>query len=88
MATIEKKIWPEFFDQVASGKKKFDLRLNEFAAQPGDTLLLKEWDPATKQYTGREMTKKITFVYDADIDRMFWPKEEVLQKGLKILSIE
>ena len=27
---IEKKIWPEYFDDVKSGKKKFELRLADF----------------------------------------------------------
>jgi len=30
MALIKKKIWPEYFNNVFSGKKKFKLRLNDF----------------------------------------------------------
>jgi len=30
MAIIKKKIWPEYFDAVVSGKKKYELRLNDF----------------------------------------------------------
>jgi len=39
MATIKKKIWPEYFDAVASGKKNWELRLNDFEIHDGDTLL-------------------------------------------------
>ncbi|MBN2198110.1 DUF3850 domain-containing protein [Candidatus Wolfebacteria bacterium] len=30
MATIKKKIRPEYFELVSSGKKKFELRLADF----------------------------------------------------------
>ena len=88
MATIEKKIWPEYFDAVASGKKKFELRLDDFEIHEGDEMLLKEWDPKTKQYTGREMTKKVTDVQKFKIDQLFWPEEEIKRKGLQVISIE
>lgn len=40
MASIKKKIWPEYFDAVASGKKKYELRLDDFVVKEGDTLVL------------------------------------------------
>ena len=55
MAVIKKKIWPEFFELVESGKKKFELRLNDFDIEEGDVLVLEEWDPKTKEYTGRKI---------------------------------
>ncbi len=42
MATIKKKIWPKFFNLVASGKKRFELRLADFDIKEGDTFVLKE----------------------------------------------
>ena len=30
MTIIKKKIWPEYFDAVFLGKKKYELRLNDF----------------------------------------------------------
>ena len=30
MAIIKKRIWPEYFELVSSGKKKFELRLADF----------------------------------------------------------
>ena len=55
MAIIKKKIHPEYFDMVKSGKKKFELRLADFDIKEGDTLILEEWNPETKQYTGRKL---------------------------------
>ncbi|MSR71004.1 DUF3850 domain-containing protein [Candidatus Kaiserbacteria bacterium] len=88
MATIEKKILPEYFDAVASGKKKFELRMNEFEAKEGDTFLMREWDPVKKEYTGRQLEKKITYARVFKIDELYWPVEEIMQKGLLILSLE
>jgi len=30
MNTIEKKVWPEYFQHIVDGKKTFELRLNDF----------------------------------------------------------
>lgn len=57
MSVIKKKIWPQYFDAVASGKKKYELRLDDFDVAEGDTLVLEEWDPQTKACTGRSMEK-------------------------------
>lgn len=89
MATIEKKTWPEAFEAVLSGKKKYDLRLNDFEIHEGDTLFLREWNPETKTYTGRSVEKKAASVRKFDINaQQYWPKEEVLKKGLQIISFE
>ena len=71
MAIVKKKIWPEYFEEVASGKKKFELRLNDFDINEGDTLVLEEWDPNTKSYTGRSIEKKVTYVGKFKIDSLF-----------------
>ena len=88
MATVTKKIWPEYFDAVVSGKKKFELRLNDFEIQEGDTIVLEEWDPKTKAYTGRKIQKKATYVGKFKIDKLFWPEEEIKEKGLQIISLD
>ena len=88
MAIIKKKAWPEYFAAVASGKKKFDLRLNDMEVKEGDTLVLEEWDPGTKAYTGRSVEKKVTYVGVFKIDALFWPEAEIKEKGLQVISLE
>lgn len=88
MITIHKKIWPEYFEAVASGKKKFELRLNDFEVNEGDTLVLEEWDPKTKQYTGRKIERKVMYVMKFQTDKLFWPESEIKAKGLQIISLE
>lgn len=56
---IEKKIWPEYFQRILNGDKKFELRLADFECNLGDILILKEWNPKTQKYTGRIMEKEI-----------------------------
>ncbi len=87
---IKKKIWPEYFEAVASGKKTFELRLNDFDVSEGDTLVLEEWNPETKTYTGRTIERKVGYVGRFTIDQMakFWPKEQILEKGIQIISLK
>ena len=87
MATIKKKTWPELFAAVASGKKNFDLRLDDFDVAEGDTLILEEWDPEIKSYTGKSVEKKVTFVGKFKIDELWWPEEEIKEKGIQVISL-
>lgn len=84
---IEKKIWPEYFEKVLSGEKTYEFRLGDFECQTGDTLILKEWDPETKEYTGREITKEVGYVGKMK-NFNFWPKEEVEKYGYQIISLK
>lgn len=88
MSIIKKKIWPEYFDAIASGKKKYELRLGDFSVVEGDMLLLEEWDPTTKQYTGRSIEKKVTYVKKFQIDKLWWSEEDIRKYGIQIISIE
>lgn len=84
---IEKKIWPKYFDLVKLKKKKFELRLADFECKEGDILLLKEWDPKTKEYTGRELKKKISFIIKTK-DCKFWKKEDIDTYGFQIIQLD
>ena len=87
MAIIKKKIWPEYFELVSSGKKKFELRVADFEVGEGDTLLLEEWDPKTNQYTGRKIEKKISFVLKFNLND-FGQEEVIKEKGLVVIQID
>jgi len=85
---VEKKAWPEMFEKVLKGEKGVDLRINDFQISAGDTLVLKEFDPATKQYTGRKIEKKVNAV--SKIDRLFemYNENELKQKGLLLIELK
>ena len=84
---IRKKTWPDFFKQIMSGEKKFDIRLADFECEPGDILIFEEWDPNTKKYTGRRLEKKITCVIKTK-DLKFWSKEDIEKHGFQVMSLE
>lgn len=88
MSIIKKKIWPGYFDDMASGKKKYELRLNDFEVKEGNILLLEEWNPETKEYTGRSVEKKVTYVGKLKIDKLFWLESEIKENGIQIISLE
>jgi len=80
-----KKAWPKYFQKIIEGKKTFDLRLADWECKEGDILVLQEWGPKTKKYTGREIEKKVTYVAKTK-DFSFWPKEDVEKFGYQIIS--
>jgi len=85
---VEKKIWPSGFEKIQSGKKFYDVRINDFQIAEGDTLVLKEFDPAAKQYTGRKIEKKVSSV--TRLDRLFemYNENELKQKGLLLIEMK
>ena len=62
----ELKVWPPYFDALADGSKTFEVRKNDRGFKVGDTLRLREWSHATG-YTGREVTRLITYVLESDL---------------------
>jgi hypothetical protein len=85
---IEKKVWPEFFEKILSGDKPFEIRLGDFECKKDDTLLLREYDPETKKYTGREIEKTVTYVAKLnDIsNRRFWKQDEIDRYGFQVIG--
>ncbi len=86
----EKKVWPEYFQRIVDGTKRYELRLADWDCNSGDELVLKEWDPHTKQYTGRELVKSVTYVMRTKdpAHEKFWPKDEIEKHGFQIISFE
>jgi len=87
MAIIRKKIWPEYFELIKAGKKRFELRVADFEIHGGDTLILEEWDPKTKEYTGRTLEKKAGYILQMSLDQ-FGQKETLEKHGLYVIQLE
>ena len=87
---IKKKIWPEYFEKINSGDKSFELRLADWPCNIGDTLVLQEWNPETKKFTGREIKKTVSYILKTkDIEKSnMWPKEEIDRYGFQIISLK
>ena len=84
---IEKKVWPEYFKKIIDGVKNYELRLADFECSPGDILVLREWDPTTKNYTGRVIEKVVSYVGKTK-GQTFWTKEDVEKYGFQIICFK
>lgn len=56
------KVWPEFYRELASGNKTFEIRKDDRGLQTGDILKLWEFDPNTSKYSGRYLTRRIGYI--------------------------
>lgn len=86
----ELKIWPQYYCRVADGSKTFELRENDRGFQPGDTVVLREWDPDPKDpetgdsiavhYTqSPRLTFKIGYVLVLDSSRVIFSLLPILE---------
>lgn len=57
------KIWPIFFKDTFKGIKTFEYRVNDRDYKKGDYLVLREYDPKTEHYSGRQVTRKIIYIF-------------------------
>lgn len=61
----EVKSWPWFFESMCAGVKTHDMRdKRDRNYKVGDRMLLREFDPRTGAYTGREAIAVITYITD------------------------
>jgi hypothetical protein len=60
--THELKTWPKYFEAMKGNKKTFDIRENDRDYREGDSLFLREWKPASMEYTGRTLRVKVVYV--------------------------
>jgi glyoxylate utilization-related uncharacterized protein len=63
------KTWPEFYKAIESGEKTFELRRNDSPFKVGDILLLQEYDPKKREYTGNETKRTITYILQGDVNK-------------------
>jgi ASC-1-like (ASCH) protein len=63
MTIHDVKIEELYFDDVASGKKKAEIRHNDRNYKVLDTLMMREWNPLIDSYTERVLFAQITHVY-------------------------
>jgi len=58
----ELKCWPEYYQAVFAGVKTFDLRYDDRGFAVWDYLRLREYDPATGEYTGRDLLCEVRYL--------------------------
>lgn len=60
--THKLKTWPIPFDAVRTGVKTHEVRRTDRDFAVGDVLVLEEWDPSIKGYTGRQLTVAVAYI--------------------------
>jgi len=89
MAIIKKKCWPEWFDKFCSGERTLELRLADFDLKDNDILIMEEYNPEIKQYTGRTASFKCKKVEHSAKDPLqFYNVEKVHANGFWIIQLE
>lgn len=83
----ELKTWPEFFEDIVSGAKTFELRNDDRGFNVGDSLELREYDPRTETYTGRSTWRKVKHLLRHEPDKGC-AATFGLAPGFVILSLE
>lgn len=86
MKEIKKKTWPELFQKILEGNKTTDIRLADFEINKGDTLILEEFDPEKKEYTGRVLKKKVKNLTKVKLTD-FNPLEQIKEHGHWIIEL-
>lgn len=86
VTTHDLKSWSQFFQPIAEGRKKHDLRKNDRGFKVGDICLLREYDFAKGKYTGQEVEAEVTFITDKQFPCAF--SSAVLPPEYCILSLE
>ncbi len=84
---IKKKTWPEEFRALMDGSKAFDCRLDDFECNIGDLIIFEEFDPATGEYSGRSLEKRITYIAKTK-EMKFWKEADAADSGLQIMSLQ
>ncbi|MCX6795746.1 MAG: DUF3850 domain-containing protein [Candidatus Falkowbacteria bacterium] len=88
---IVKKVLPEYFQDILDGKKKYELRLNDFEIEVGDILVLEEWtssDPETRRATGRVIEKEANYLFKFRLQDLWFSSEDIKEKGFQIISFD
>lgn len=87
MKTHDLKCWPEFFEAIQSGVKKFYARINDRDFRVGDTLVFHEYQPPTHEnmqgfHTGRVTEKTVTYILHGASNAIHG-----IPKGVCVMSI-
>lgn len=78
------KTWPDYFNAVRNGAKPFDVRFDDRGYKVGDRVLLQEYEPRRKEFTGKEVLCRITYVLASDAKAV----KDALSKDWVVLGLD
>lgn len=65
-----------------------DFRMADFDLKNKDKIRYREWNPQTKQYTGREYTKTVKRVTKHESPTRYWETKDLEKNGVYIIEFE
>lgn len=77
------KTWTDFFKDIRSGIKQFEVRKNDRDYEVGDTLILEEFNPIKGKYTGAWVPEQV--IYKLDVSRFV--KKDYVILGIKEIKV-
>lgn len=83
----EKRHGQSFSRKCWTEKKTTDLRLADFEIKEGDVLVLEEYNPETKSYTGRVLKKRVKNLNKVKLTDFHAP-EDISKHGHWIIELE
>jgi hypothetical protein len=84
---ITKKVWPGDFKKIMGKKSYMEMRLADFKLNEGDTLSLREWDPETEKFTGRELKFHVNDVKKIKLTK-YYDIKDVEKHGIYIMELK
>lgn len=82
-----KKVQEKYFNDIIDGRKRFEIRLDDFQSKPGDILVLEEQKTDSKELTGRKIDCEVLYKINTKEVEKFYSKEDIEKYGLVILAI-
>lgn len=64
--THDVKCWPMYFEAICTGRKTYEVRLNDRNYREGDAILIREYDPAGDSFSGRVILAQVGYVLPLD----------------------
>jgi hypothetical protein len=80
------KSWPKMFDAFISGAKRHDVRkVTDRSFEVGDTIVFREFDPRSNEFTGRECKAEVTYITSSSVPCPFF--DSAIADDFCILSV-
>jgi hypothetical protein len=77
------KVWMNYYEDIETEKKNFELRYNDRNFQVGDKLILREYNEKENYYTDRSVIRKIGYILS---DTTFGLKDNWIVIGFEPVS--
>lgn len=83
----ELKSWVGLFEPLFFGLKKHEFRVMDRDFAVGDVCRVREYEPTTKVYTGRELFYEITYITSSQHNHCAF-SPNALHPGMAVLSVK